>query len=169
MSETPLGMIAFIVAMQPMALLFASLMKRMPILGHELMMPVGAARYVKELGLAVALGQLQLWAGMCLGMVPCWLILVRPLQLDVFTNVVLISGAVQVLIFGIVAWVASYRQHQAALVFFLVIPASMSVMGVFTPLPLLDYRTLLAAAIPVGFGLLLSHVAYRRWLVMDFD
>ena len=143
-------------------------------LAHELLLPVDRPSYVRQLGMAVAIGQLQLWAGVSLGLA-LWLLLVarQPLSL---TNLAILLGIFTLLqpwFFGIGAWFVRYRNMGLLLVAFLlalyvpVIPVAFYA----GPAPLSPWRSIAlpSAGVVAIFGLLLTYDAYRRWLAADFD
>ena len=141
--------------------------------GPALLLPIERKTYIRQLGMAVALSQFQLWAG--LSVVPLlWGLATAPLlpQLAMLIGVLAFSAAFQVLVFGALTWTARYRSK--ALVYYVAIAGLLPTLFVVQlrlmlfpgPLP---HDLMWIAGITAVVGLLITLDAYRRWLVTDFD
>jgi hypothetical protein len=165
-----IGMVSFFFTIIPAVGVLGSLQRRTHVLGHELVMPVVRRTYVKELGAAAALSGFQVWAGMCTALGLWWLLTAgQPRQLGMLANILLISGACQICMFGAFACLASFRSKALAiLAILLVVPQILLIAQIVTDTDA-QYKTLLAAGITATLGLLFIWIAYRRWLKVDFD
>jgi hypothetical protein len=147
---------------------------RIPMLGREILLPVDRPSYVRQLGMAVAVGQLQLLAGMSFGLT-IWLFLTARQPFS-FTNLAFVLGIITLLtpwFFGVGVWFLRYRNLGMQMggligaVYVSMIPAALYAAP--GPLDIWKYSALPLAGIIGVFGLLLTYDAYRRWLVADFD
>ena len=147
---------------------------RIPMLGRELLLPVDRPSYVRQLGMAVAVGQLQLSAGMSVG-ITLWLFLTARQSFS-FTNLAFVLGIFTLLqpwFFGVGVWFLRYRNLGMQIGGFIgALYVSMIPVALYAapgPLDPWRYSALPVAGIIAVFGLLLTWDAYRRWLVADFD
>jgi hypothetical protein len=148
--------------------------RRARMVAYELLLPVDRRGYVRQLGLAVAIGQLQLWSVFSIA-IALWS-LTTAQQLLPLANVarlLVVLALLQPWFFGFGTWFTRYRSFAmllaADLVAFYValIPLLLSA----APPPLRQWSGLsvpLAGMIAM-LGLLMTSGAYRRWLVTDFD
>ena len=145
-----------------------------PMLGRELLLPVDRPSYVRQLGMAAAVVQLKLWAGMSVGFT-LWLFLTARQSLS-FTDLAFVLGIytlLQPLFFGVGVWFLRYRNLGMQIggltgaLYVSMIPAALYAAP--GPLDIWRYSALPVAGIIAVFGLLLTWDAYRRWLVADFD
>ena len=136
-------------------------------------MCVDRATYLKQVGMAAALSQLQMWLGPTAVFV-FWYRLVaqQPLSATV-ASVLALSALSQPWFFGLGIWLLRFR---SPILFFLgwgVSFHALMVAMIGTELaPVLIFQrsvVLPAAAIFAVLGLILTWHAYRRWLVTDFD
>ncbi len=153
-------------------------------LGYEIMLPVDRRTYLKQVGMAVAISCLRKWGGMYAAFMLWWIMAApEPLRFGLVVNVLACSALAQVGLFGIglcVTWLAK-RDSSSQIMVPLVVGA---IWGVFilpiimvgfmlneSPLPGLGnfLLPLAGAALFAMFGLLLTWLVYRRWLVADFD
>ncbi|MHB1035662.1 MAG: hypothetical protein ACYC35_12225 [Pirellulales bacterium] len=147
---------------------------RVPMLAYEVLLPVDRPTYVRQMGMAVAVGQFQLWAGMSVGIALWFLLIARqPFSCANLAVWLGIFAFLQPWFFGVGAWFVRYR-HIGALgaglalsIYVAMIPVGLCAMpGRLTPW---RHIALPLAGIVALFGLLLTYDAYRRWLVTDFD
>ena len=147
---------------------------RIPMLGRELLLPVDRPSYVRQLGMAVAVNQLQLMAGMSIG-TTFWIFLTARQSLS-FTNLAFVLGIFTLLqpwFFGVGVWFLRYRNLGMQMggfigaVYVSMIPAALYAAP--GPLDIWRYSALPVAGIVALLGLLITYDAYRRWLVADFD
>jgi hypothetical protein len=144
-------------------------------LGSDFLLPVDRRSYIKQVGMAAALGHLQLWGGLSAALAIWWL-LVSPLPIppSMLAGVLAISAAYQLGVFGAVAWTARYRSWQLVgfVITVLFLPAQCSQAFWMThwldsPPAGLSYESLEIAGIMAAFGLVATFDAYRRWLATD--
>jgi hypothetical protein len=141
--------------------------------GQELLLPVQRKSYIRQLGMAAALGHLQLWAGQCVLLVLWWLLAgPRPFPLALLAGVLAFSAAFLLGAFGSVAWVARYRSGilaGSAATVLVMAAAPLTIWWSLSPPGQLRYEVLWIAGILAVLGLLITYDAYRRWLAADFD
>jgi hypothetical protein len=147
---------------------------RIPMLGHELLLPVDRPSYIRQLGMAAVIGHLKLWTGICVGPI-LWLGLTAQQSFSL-TDLAFVFGIgtlLQPLFFGVGVWFLRYRHlgmqtgGLVGAVYVSAIPAALYATP--GPLDTWKYSALLVAGIIAVFGLLLTYDAYRRWLRTDFD
>ena len=81
-------------------------------LGRELMLPVDRVAYVRQLGLAAATSQFQLWCGIVVAAILWWQTLAtQPPRLDAVAMMLAVSALCQFWTFGLFAWFARYRSQ----------------------------------------------------------
>ena len=79
--------------------------QRTPTLARELLMPVTRSAYLRQLGGAAALNQLQLWAAMSTVAVACVLVTGNDgPPLATILDLLVISGLSQIWLFGVAVW-----------------------------------------------------------------
>ena len=147
---------------------------RSPMLGRELLLPVDRPSYVRQFGMAAAVVQLKLWAGMSVGLT-LWLFLTARQSFS-FTDLAFMLGIftlLQPLFFGVGVWFLRYRNPGMLIggfigaVYVSMIPAALYAAP--GPLDPWRYSALPVAGIMALLGLLITWDAHRRWLVADFD
>lgn len=172
-SMTALAPGAIMLLMIPGFILFGQLIGRQPMLARELLLPATRRDYVRQLGLAAALIHFRLGGGMVAAVALWWLLNVRePLQIGLIVRVLFFIAVTQVLIFGLLVWLASIRSRVLAIVAFIVAFMGLELIGslyLTAPGPLPEPLPLLAGAILAASGLLFIWKGYRRWLAADFD
>jgi hypothetical protein len=145
--------------------------------GPALLLPVERKSYIRQLGAAAALSQLQLWGGTSVVLLLWWLLNWRllagpqPFPLAVVAGVLAFSAAFQVAVFGVVAWTARYRSKAlSGFVMAVLFPSSWLVLVRWVSSPgELPQEVMWIAGIMAVLGLLVTFDAYRRWLAADFD
>jgi len=156
----------------PGGLVCAALSRRRELLPREFLMGVDRASYLKQVGMAAALSQLQMWLGMTTVSVLWWCCVVQqPLSVTV-ANVLAFSALSQISFFGLNVWLLRFRSPIALflgwMVFFPVVAGA--TIGIELGPASSEWPiVLLLAAIFAVLGLVLTWDAYRRWLVADFD
>ncbi len=146
---------------------------RVPMLAHELLKPVERGPYLRQLGLAMLLTQLQFWAATSIGfavsgLLPIW----EPLSLVLLADGLVISAALQAYTFGAAIWSARPGRQSLASVGPL---WGLIVFAMCTQMLIACHRTppvsaaVLTGAFLLAVGILLTWAGYRRWLVTDFD
>jgi hypothetical protein len=144
---------------------------RVPSMARELLLPVDRRNYLRQVGMAAAVGQFQFWAGISIGMA-LWARFIAP-QAVSQTSLAGLLGVVTLLhpwFFGVGAWVMRNRTLGAQVTslmlawFVSMIPSSFC-----TPTDNLTRIALPLAGILAILGLLLTYGAYRRWLAADID
>lgn len=141
-------------------------------LPRESLMCVDRMAYLKQVGMAVAISQLQAWLGMA-AILLCWWQWFSPQIPPVTVAYVLtLSALLQPWCFGVGIWVLRFR---SPIQIFLgaMLASQVSAITIFggEPGPLSSWQPmfLLVAVIVAVLGLVVTWDAYRRWLVTDFD
>ncbi len=138
----------------------------------KFMLPVNRATYLKQVGMAAALNQLQLWIGMSVAIV-LWQQLVASQAAPFMMDALIYSFLCQIGLFGLAVWLIRLRKPSLILLVGMVLIQLVvcPMMFIMTPGPWASCRhvVLWAAAGFAAFGLLAARDAYRRWLVTDLD
>ena len=166
----------------PSIMSLSQLARRSYVLGYEIMLPVQRRTYLKQAGMAVAISCLRTWGGMVVAFMLWWITTApESFRFGTVVNVLACSVLAQVGLLGIglyLTWLAG--GDSSPIMLFVVVGAIWGVLF-FTvmvgymlnesPLPgLANFLLPLAgAALFAMFGLLLTRLAYHRWLVADFD
>ncbi len=157
--------------LMPSILLVSTLYQRKHTLGYELLMPVERGTYLKQLGTAAALSQLQVWLAMNIAAILWCLIVIRqPLPIAGVASILIISALFQVFVFGVAVLLSLQDSNVLGLA--LLIVAAVPLMlawGLSRPLAEWQYPAMGVMAVFAAFGLLLTYSAYRRWLAADID
>jgi hypothetical protein len=149
--------------------------RRIAMLGRELLLPVDRPSYMRQLGMAAAVGHLEVWAGMSVGLT-LWFLLTATWQSFSFTDLALVLGIYALLqpwFFGVGVWFLRYRSlgmqigSLVGAVYVSMVPAALYAAP--GPLDIWRYSALPVAGMIAVFGLLITFDAYRRWLVTDLD
>jgi hypothetical protein len=145
--------------------------RRTRTLPFEFLLPVDRATYLKQVGLAAALNQCQLWIAFCAIAIP-WQWIVAPQSSFLLASLLGYSFLCQVGLFGVGAWLLRLRSPTLAFLGFMVaIQVLMFSTVAMEHGPLASCRHIVFWAAG-GFavcGLLLTWAAYRRWLAADID
>ena len=147
---------------------------RAPMLTGGLLLPVDRRTFVRQVGTATAINQLQMWAGIGAG-IALWVWLAVPIASSVTDFAVLLGVCTlfQFWFFGVGAWFARYRsfgmQVGGYFLAFQVLIVAGALCGGMDPLLPGTYMGLWLAGILAIFGRLLTLDVYRRWLVTDLD
>lgn len=147
---------------------------RAPMLARGLLLPVDRRTFVRQVGTAAAIDQLQFWAGIGAG-IALWVWLAGPKASSVTDFAVLLGvfTLFQFWFFGVGAWFARYRnfgmQVGGYVLGFQVLMVAGAICAATGPLMPWKYMGLWLAGIIAIFGLLLTYDAYCRWLKADFD
>jgi hypothetical protein len=149
---------------------------------YEILLPVDRSTYLRQLGLGVAIGQVQLWCAVGAATILWWVFAARSrLPCIAFANILACSALAQVGLFGVGVWAVwlahRYSSHLAFLVFVFGFAAFSGAMSVVMDvagkslLAGLQHSSWPAAATGLFalMGVLLAWRAYRRWLVADLD
>jgi hypothetical protein len=166
----------------PSVMSLSQLIPRNYLLGYEIMLPVARQTYLREIVMAFAISHLRMWGGMYTGFMLWWFTAAQePLQFGLMANVLACSALAQVGLFGVGLCIISLAKPYSPQ---MVIMAFGAIWGVLcsaiaawvamlrvSPLPALrdSLWPLAGAGLFAMFGLLLIWLAYRRWLVADFD
>ena len=134
------------------------------------MLPVERAAYLQQLGAALALSVVQLWAPMTTVAI-LWKLATAPGAFSVASvaAAVMASAAVQVCLFGVCAWFARYRSISGTLAVSMAASMLVAVGIVFGEQFTAQAGVVLfwTTAISAPVGLLIAWDAYRRWRVAD--
>lgn len=162
----------FLASFMPAGMAWGALWQRRKALPRESLMCVDRATYLKQVGIAAAISQIQLWLGMIAGVVLLWFwVLQQPFSVKV-AYVLAFSALSQPCFFGLNAWLLRFRSVISLFLGWLVVLPVFAGATVGIELGPLSSEwpvVLLLAAIFAVFGLVLTWDAYRRWLVADFD
>jgi hypothetical protein len=165
--------IAMFISFMPALVMGGNLFqKRIRTLQYELSLPVDRATYLKQMGLAAALNQFQLWGVMSVLMYLYLQIISAQLVSLSFVYIFIYSTLYQVWMFGMVVWLLRLRSLILAILgyvlsnYLVLIP-----LGAMEKGPMASWRNvmLLVPALFAVFGLLLTWDAYRRWLKTDIE
>ena len=141
---------------------------------RELMLTVDRRAYVQQFVMALTLGYFQLWGVLCIATALWWLAAVAPSPpLAYLGAVVVVALSAQMALFGVITLVWSITSSRAVQVVVCTPCVCASAMLVFRGCDDLHFQ-LRPEILPIAFGaaalgVLLTYIAYRRWLVADFD
>jgi len=148
------------------------LMVRTRTMGYEMTLPVDRRDYVRQLGVAFALGHFQLWGVLCATTVVWWLVVATPPPFGDVAFLAMAALLMQICQFGVMVFVHAITTLRIVHVVAFVLPMFGAIILLvgdrqsnFQPSP----EVLPIAAGSAALGLLLAYVAYRRWLRADFD
>lgn len=165
---------AFVPMFLIMPQLASWLMIRTRTLGYEVMLPVGRRAYAWQLIAALAASYFQLCGVVLASTLLWWLVVVAtPAPLGYIASLAAAVLLVQICQFGVLVFAytaTSLRIVHGAALIVTMIGSTMLItggasMGEFQLLP----EVLPIAAGAAALGVLLVYIAYRRWLVADFD
>ncbi len=140
---------------------------------YEFLLPVGRAAYLKQVGLAAALNQLQMWIGLAAVVVLCQQIL-APQSTALTAIVLLYSALCQIGLFGLGIWFLRLRNPilvfsvGMVLIQLLMTPMVLAVRPFNNSASSWLHIVLWGSVGFAAFGLLAVWDGYRRWLVADF-
>jgi hypothetical protein len=160
----------------PMVAIVGQFMQRKGIMSRELLLPVERGLYLRQIGTAAAVCQLQSWSAVTVATLFWWLVVVpESVSGSTIAGILAFSALSQIWLFAGAAWLIRHRR----LVVTLGVLTSLAI-GLLTPIVtdgftaaprLAEWQYLVWTA--TGFltllGAFLSWAAYRRWLVADFD
>ncbi len=146
-------------------------------LARELLMPVGRSDYLRQLGAAAGLTQLQLWGTMSVAAILCMLTIAEPTsQFVAIANLLVISGLSQIWLFGMIVWWTRCRSMiLGILAIILAVAEPLFLNIVLAPIEAggglaeWQYATWSVAGLFALFGVLLLRNAYRRWWLTELD
>jgi hypothetical protein len=164
-----IGFTLFLPLVFPMVFMIGQSTRRFRTLGRELLLPVDRGAYLRQLGAALAVCQLHVWAVMTGVLVAWWLLTAsEPVAWGRLACGLPISVLLQIWIFGVHVWLARYRS---------VLWSALGLYAASTPLPLffllpaelggLGPIALAVAGVLALLGVLIMWDAYRRWLVTE--
>ncbi|MEN6407121.1 MAG: hypothetical protein ABFC77_11695 [Thermoguttaceae bacterium] len=141
-------------------------------MAYEMLLPVSRRDYVKQVAMAAAVQQFQLWLYSGVVLVACFLFFVQKPSVSLIVAGWFISALAQIWMFGLAAWFFQYRSPRLVIWGMLLAsyPLIVPMRMYFTPEPgMVAYRPILLALIGLLtlLGVLLTWWAYRRWLVAD--
>lgn len=175
MHDSSILFLIIVVSLGLQSILWADLWRwRTPMLARELLLPVDRPTYVKQLGLAIVISQLQLCAGMSVVLLAWYLLFARQqLSWMDFGCLLGIFSLLQVWFFGVGAWFARFRSMGMFItayvlaVYVALVPAGLyAASGPWKPWR--DMALLLAGIIAI-LGIVMTLDAYRRWVAADFE
>jgi hypothetical protein len=167
-----LGLVFLALTFMPPANVIPTFLRRLPMLGRELSLPVDRRSYFRQLGMAAAISQFELWGGIGMTLI-AWVLLVTPEPIPpaMIVGVLAVSGAIQIGAFGMTVWLSRGRWMRwlggPALAILFVLGLTLQVRLRTVP-DALNVVLWIAGGIAVA-GLLITFDAYRRWLVTDLD
>jgi hypothetical protein len=146
---------------------------RTPTLAYELLLPVTRSAYLRQLGAAAALNQLQVWAAMSAVAIACWPLFGRANQpFILLVNLLVLSGLSQIWLFGVAVWWTRCRSMiMGVLVVILGVAQPLLLIGLQAADPRAEwwYAAWFVAGLFALFGQMLLHNAYRRWWSTELD
>jgi hypothetical protein len=159
-------------SLMPGGMAWGALWRRRKLLLHESLICVDRASYLKQVGMAAALGQLRTW--LCMAAVSvlwwCWVVQ-QPLSVTV-AYVLAFSALSQAAFFGLNVWLLQFRSRIPVFLGWMayVFAVAVATAGIeLRPATSQWPVVLVGAAISAVLGLMLTWHAYRRWLATDFD
>ena len=164
---------AFFASFMPACMAWGVLWQRRKLLPRESLMCVDRASYLKQVGMAAALSQFQMWLGMTAVLALVFFGVARqPLSVAV-ASVLTISALSQLWFFGLGVWLLRFRSPILYLLGWIASFHALIVAMIGTELaPTAIFQrsvVLIVVAIFAVLGLILTWDAYRRWLVADID
>jgi hypothetical protein len=168
-SDLPVISCSVLPAMPLWVILFV---RRAQFLSYESLLPVSRVGYLRQVGMATALNQLQLWIGVTAATVLWWRIVVPEQSPPNLANLLAFSALSQAGFFGIMVWFVRLRSRLLAVLPMIVaMQIAAMVATLFHDGPLSAWQPLLLPAVLVfaAIGVILTCDAYRRWLRTDFD
>jgi hypothetical protein len=163
----------FLSVILPALVLWSGCLARAAATCYEFSLPVTRQNYLKQLGAAAALSQLQSWAVMAL-VLTLWWLAVPPAAIPIagLASVLIISFLAQFVLFGIGAFFSLplFEKNSAVLVVFLFGLLSLLVAWtLMRPATEWQYGIIGLSLFLAFIGLVATWAAYRRWLVTDID
>jgi hypothetical protein len=161
---------AVFASVMPAMVVGIALSRRRKRLPCESLLCVNRATYLRQVGMAAALNQLQVWVSMTAVFVLWfWWMAERPISVTA-AFALPISAFFQLWFFGLNVWLLRFRSPLAFCTGF-VVSFQVTAMAAIVSLeePVAAWIVLVVAAIFAVLGLVLTWDAYRRWLVTDFD
>jgi hypothetical protein len=160
----------------PMVAIVGQFMQRKGIMSRELLLPVERGLYLREIGTAAAVCQLQSWSAVTVATLFWWLVVVPDsVSGGTIAGILAFSALSQIWLFAGAAWLIRHRRLVVTLGVLVSLGIGLLVPIVadgFTAAPRLAEWQYLAWTV-TGFltllGAFLIWAAYRRWLVADFD
>ena len=144
-----------------------------PAMSYELLLPVSRLVYLRQLGMAAALSQIELWGILNGALVLWWSFGLRTqISLPGVVSILVISALCQVWFFGITVLLSPphiRRNPSAVLVFVVSLVPLLIAMAMLRPFTEWQIEAMAWFAILAFIGVLASKAAYRRWLLADFD
>ena len=161
------------ISFSPAMMVWGMLMRRRTqSLPYEFLLPVNRAGYLKQVGMAAAFNQFQVWIGVSLAAVLWWQIAAPDQSPSNLANALAFSALWQVGFFGLIVWFVRLRSRiLPGVVLFVAMQITMMGTLLFQQGPLSTWQPFLlpAAGVFAAIGLLLVWDAYRRWMVADLD
>ena len=165
----PVAMFLVLLTFIPICSIVGQLVMRTRTLARELMLPVERGAYLRQFGLAVALKCFQAWiVTLIVAAVSLLLVLRYPLPPGVAASFLALSASVQVCGLGLLVLLAKSVPAWLALLRGALIPLLMLILDARNLFEW-QYTAWAISASLLLLGLLLTCLAYRRWLVADID
>lgn len=142
-------------------------------MSHELMLPVDRRSYVRQFVAGMALGYFQLWGVICIPLVLWWLTVAQLPSSVYLEGVVAVASLFQLWLFGVTIFTWSATSSKLVQIALLLIFGCGPLMLFLRGCDDLHFQ-LRSGTLPMAFGaaalgVLLTYIAYRRWLAADFD
>lgn len=166
----------FFIFLLPASMSMGFLSERTKVMAVEVLLPVDRAAYLRQIGTLAAVVHFQLWSAMGVAAGVFWCAAGgQSFSLANLVGLLIASGLAQLGFFGLIACFLPNRSNLLVLV---AVAAFVSAMI----MPMLQGESIIGgkgtAVMPIilslaavfgAVGLVLTYVAYRRWLAMDFD
>jgi hypothetical protein len=159
-------------SLMPGGIAWGALWRRRKLRSRESLMGVDRASYLTQVGMAAALGQLQMWLGMAAASVLWWCCVVQQPLSVALAYVLAFSALSQPAFFGLNVWLLQFQSRIPGILAWMayVVAVAFATVGMeLRPASSAWPLVLVAAAISAVLGLILTWHAYRRWLVADSD
>lgn len=167
------AMLVFLIIF-PIAALMGQFMQRKGQVGRELLLPIDRGLYLRQVGLAAALCQIQAWSAVCVATFLWWLIAApEAISTNAIATTLAIGTLCQVWLFAGAIWAVRHRNVVMALGLLAAVALgglAPTVMNGFTNAPNLaewQQAAWIVAGLLTSIAALAIWIAYRRWLIAD--
>ena len=142
-------------------------------MSYELLLPVSRSAYLKQLGMAAALSQIESWGILNAMLILWWLSgLQARIPLAGALSVLVISALCQIWFFGITVLLSLAQPRMNPLIVAVSLVSLVPLLTafvVFRPIGQWQIEVMTLSGVLAFIGVLATKAAYRRWLVADVD
>jgi hypothetical protein len=165
--------IALIACIWPPLLWPAAYTRKASAMSYELLLPVSRSAYLKQLGMAAALSQIESWGILNAMLILWWLSgLQARIPLAGALSVLVISALCQIWFFGITVLLSLAQPRMNPLIVAVSLVSLVPLLTafvVFRPIGQWQIEVMTLSGVLAFIGVLATKAAYRRWLVADVD